>query len=70
MKKLKIQKENIIKKGKYTILFEICLRLPPIKNPTEEVNYKFTFFENNDFEFKVLKEDNYGWKFNTILDKK
>jgi hypothetical protein len=47
-------------KGKYAVLFEICLGFPPIDNPAREVYYKFTFIENNDPEFKVLKEDDYG----------
>ncbi|MDR0518750.1 MAG: hypothetical protein LBG82_01655 [Clostridiales Family XIII bacterium] len=57
-------------KGKYAILFEICVGLPPVDNPEHEVYYKFTFIKNDNPEFKVLKEDDYGWRFNTHLDKR
>lgn len=64
-------KDNInFSRGKYSLLFEICLGFPPVENSQNEVYYKFSFIENNNPEFKVLKDDDYGWKVNTYLDER
>jgi hypothetical protein len=64
---LNLESNIIFTERKYSVLFEICLGFPPIKNPDREVFYKFTFIKNDNPVFKVLKEDDYGWKLNTCL---
>lgn len=54
--------------GTYQLLYEVCLGIPEPHVSEEEVYYRFTFVRDDNPTFKVLKEDDYGWKFETWLN--
>lgn len=60
--------EITFERGTYSMLFEVCLGIPHESISEEEVFYRFTFVKDEKPIFKVLKEDEYGWNFETILN--
>ncbi|KMQ61446.1 hypothetical protein ACM46_15615 [Chryseobacterium angstadtii] len=54
--------------GSYSLLYEVCLGKPEQDISEEEVYYRFTFVRDDNPIFKVLKEDEYGWNFETNLN--
>jgi len=60
----------VLQEGNYALHFQVCIgRSAEFNSYSEEVYYRFDFIKEDNPQFKVLIDDDYGWNSSTSLSR-